>query len=480
MNTKRDHLIEILHINYRTIKNNLLPLLTLVLGLLGTNQLYENMLKIGFFLLCTLIVVFSICSWYCKKFDFNAEKITLSEGVFRRKYQEIAINRVKSIHTSDSLPKRMLGISNLNVELIGGEEVSFVLSNKGIVEIKNTVFGEYDLEITDTASNNLTVLPCLLLAVTNPRIFWSAFVLTFTVVSFLYTPIARWVGIEGAEVEQKNVIESGRSVVEIPIEAWLAMIPIVCGLSILSTFVAAIYVFFMYKNYQITKIEKQIYISYGFFEKKDYQIPIQEIRSIRIIEPLSFRPFGYVQLKIDPIGMSTKTSRDLYFRPILKQKEVADVIKQYLPMFDVIEINRKAKKALLPDYLLKAIWSPTIILLAFIYLHPIFLYGSVILPFFLYVGYLRWKYAGLLFDDKFISHSEYKWLQSTKMITLKKYIQHTGISQSPLTKVRKASSYYYSVYSGNESYQLYGLSDEYQDQFITYPTFFAKKHQPPK
>lgn len=469
MNTKRDHLIEILHINYRTIKNNLFPILTIILGLVGTNQLYENMLKAGFFVLCILIVMMSICQWYCKQFTFNAERITISEGVFKKKYQEVPINRVKSIHMSDSLPKRLLGVANFNVELIGGEEISFVLSTTSIVAIKNTLFGDYDLDVTKASTNNLTVLQCYLMAMANIRLLAGSFILTVTVISFLYPFTAKWFGIKDAKVEHKNLIESGRSIIETPPEIWWSVVPLVIGLGVLSTFFAAFHVFLMYKDYKMTNIEKQLHISYGFIEKKVYQIPLQEIRSIRIIQPLLFRPFGFVQVKMDYIGMSRKTSRDFYFRPILKQKEVEAVLEQYLPMFEVVEISRKAKKALLPDYLLKMIWFPTIILFALIYLHPLFLYAAALLPFFLYEGYSRWKYAGLLFDDKFVSHSECKWLQSTNMITLKKYIQHTGVGQSPLTKVRKASSYHYSVYAGYESYQLDGLSDEHRHQFTAYP-----------
>src|SRR5690606_3586654 len=125
MSKKRDHFIEILYINYRTIKDNLYPILTLLLGLLGTNHFYENVLKIGFILLCIAIVIFSLLSWYNKTFAFNNERIIISEGVFRKRNQEISTNRIKSIHTSDTFLKRMTGIANFHVELIGGEEVSF-------------------------------------------------------------------------------------------------------------------------------------------------------------------------------------------------------------------------------------------------------------------------------------------------------------------------------------------------------------------
>src|SRR6185312_7368335 len=164
MNKKRDHFIEIIHINFRTVKDNLLPILTLILGFVGSNLFYENMLKIGFVFLCIGIFIFSWLSWYCKTFVIGTERISISEGVFRRKHQEISINRIKSIHTSDSIYKRLFKLSNLHVELIGGGEVSFILSNKEILEVKNTVFRAYNLKIVQTPLNNFTFFQSLLLA----------------------------------------------------------------------------------------------------------------------------------------------------------------------------------------------------------------------------------------------------------------------------------------------------------------------------
>lgn len=145
MNKKRDHVLEIIYINYDIIKERIYPIFVLILGLIGVNQFYEKILNIGFLLLCGLIIISSILLWHYKNFSFDKQKIVIAEGVFAKKHHEIPINRVKSIRISDSFLKRIVGVSNFNIELIGGDEFIFVLTNKEIVRIKNALFPSYEL-----------------------------------------------------------------------------------------------------------------------------------------------------------------------------------------------------------------------------------------------------------------------------------------------------------------------------------------------
>lgn len=470
MNEQRDHIIEVLYLNYRTIKDNLYPILTLLLGLLGANHFYENTLKIGFICVAFGTIIYSLLLWYCKIFSFDSKRIVVQEGIFTKRKQEISINRVKSIYISDSFIKRMLGISNFHIELIGGREVSFVLNNKSISEIKQVMFQEFLYEEQHPPANKITFFQCLLLATTSVRTFLTALSFTLALTSLVLVQSERWLETEGKIQEKKTLIEIFRIVKDYSIDVWISLIPFFLGLFVITLIVASVYVYVRYQGLHIEKGKQHIQISYGLFAKKRFQIPLKEIRSVCIIQPLWFQPFRYVQIKINYIGMDEHVNQDFFIQPIIKGNKASEFIEQYIPFFKNEKITEKANITVLPDYLIRTAWKPTLLFLIFVYWYPIVLYSAILLPFFLLVGYLEWKHVGFNFNDKYVIHSYYYGLKSTKMITLKKYIQHTGISCSVINERRKVMSCHYSVYSESvqESYSCYGINNRYKRGFLEY------------
>lgn len=469
MHKKRDHIIEVLYLNYRTIKDNLYPILTLLLGFQGANYFYENVLKIGFFCGAFVLIIYSLLSWYCKVFSFDSNRIVVQEGIFVKRKQEISINRVKSVYISDSFVKRILRISNFHIELIGGREVSFVLKNKSISEIKHVIFCEFHYEKQKTFTNKITFFQCLLLATTSFRTFLAAISFTLTLTSLVLVQFKNWFKGENIILENKTTIESFKSIKDYSIDIWISLIPFSFGLFVITIIITSMYMYVRYQGLYIKKRKRHIQISYGLFVKKNFQIPLKEIRSICIIQPLWFQPFHYVQIKIDYIGMDQRINRDFFIHPIIKKNKAAEFIEQYIPFLKDEEITEKANITVLPDYLIKIIWKPALFLL-FLYWYPVILYIVLVLPFLLSIGYLQWKHAGLKFNDKYIIHSNYHWLRATKRITLKKYIQHTGIGCSPINERRKVATYHYSVYSEaiREKYSCYGLNNQYKTDFLKY------------
>lgn len=464
MNKKRDHVLEIIYINYDIIKERIYPIFVLILGLIGVNQFYEKILNIGFLLLCGLIIISSILLWHYKNFSFDKQKIVIAEGVFAKKHHEIPINRVKSIRISDSFLKRIVGVSNFNIELIGGDEFIFVLTNKEIVRIKNALFPSYELMQPKKSGQGISFFQSLLLATADWKLFLASMSITMILLNFTSKLVGFW--IEGWDTNASRIgfKEAFQFVKEISWHDMLSLVLMFFILFIVSILVSAIYIMITYWSFHSENVGKYIHISYGSLNKKSDQVPLNEVRSVQILQPLFFHLFGYVQIRVNVIG----SDGSILLFPILKQERVSEFIQQQLPIFKVETMQEKVKSSVLPDYLLSTTWFPTLVCCAFSYIHPYFLYGLLSLIFYLYIGYMRWKHASLIADEHYIRHSGYNWFQAFHMVTLLPYIQHTAVSQSIFTKGRNVASYEYSLYAedGDESYGCYGLDAQYQESFL--------------
>jgi putative membrane protein len=470
MNKRRDQIIEILYLNYRTVKDNLYPLLALALGIIGTGQFYNHMLKIGFLLLVLSTIIFSLLKWYCKVFSFGEQRIKIREGVFSKVYKDISLTRVKTIYISDSFIKRLFNISNFHVELIGGKEISFVLSNRYISKIRSTIFKDFILsEEKEPSKNKLSFFKSLLLATTSITLFLTSLSLTLVIINFIIRQYSNWFA-SAQPIERMTFAEAIYEMQSYPLKEWLQLIPVILVLCALAVLVTGFYVYTKYYGFNIKKKSAYLQVSYGLFNQNTFQIPLREVRSVSIIQPIWFKPFRYVQVKVDYIGMNQVLRRDFFIQPILKENELSAFLENYLPFFKDEKVIDKAKRSVLPDYLLRSVWKFTLVTMILSWWYSGALYLLYLLPIMLASGYLKWQNAGLNFNDKWVIHSSCSAFKIKRMITLKKYIQHTGIKKTVLDRKRNASDYRYSVYSSKlrESYRCRGLTDKKQQNFLKY------------
>src|SRR5690606_33781687 len=117
--------------------------------------------KYGIFVILlgvSVVLYFSITSflkWYYRTYDVSDGMISVSSGVLKKFHNDIPFNRVKSVNTSDTLTKRLFGISNLNIELVGGEQVQFVLKNMEVKKLKEEIFFSSFQEESEVLENKI-------------------------------------------------------------------------------------------------------------------------------------------------------------------------------------------------------------------------------------------------------------------------------------------------------------------------------------
>lgn len=478
MTPKRDHFIEFVHHNVTTIKNHpILPILSMVLILLGTGD-SERLVNIGFILLCVLIIAHSFLLWYNKRYEFQQGSFLYTSGVFDRTFNHVPFQNIKSIYLTDTWFKRLLGLSNLHIELLGGDEIHFVLKNKEIFELRQTFFPDLSLNQARRNTNQFRLFEYLLLSTTNFPLILTGWSLTLTGLSFIVKHFSVLLGLETAEQHEQS-LEDTRGLLErfstegfpqLGIDFWVPLFILIGITGLIAMCFTLVMSFMTYRNFSLQKRETEYEVSYGLLNRNQYVLPVKDVRSLRIVEPLWFRLFGYVQLKMDHIGLNERAAKQLYVAPILKKAQLKAYLSDWFPQFSIDDKIDSPKRQSLILFLWQKPLFWTVIITILGWQWSLFFFGYAILPFLFLHGYLEWKHEGLGFNANFITNRNLERFSIVTIVTPVKYVESTSFAQAFWSKKRGFGTYSFALYSEQleEVYTCIGISDERQKEFLSY------------
>lgn len=476
MKKRRDHIIELLYHLYDNIKNFIIPITTIVISLFSIDSKFKPYIAAAFILFSIILAIRSFLTWYNKTYTIKEKMIEFSDGVFKKKRADIPIHNIRSVNTTDSLIKRIIGISNLNIELIGGDEVYFVLSNRKIKELKENIFSITEYHKNRFTKTKFCFREYVLITTTSFRLFLTSLSLVLTAFSYLLTHFSVQLGIATqqeiaqAQNDTRGMFEKVAEIDWTDKSFYITIGIFFIIVILISFFVTYILVYLTYRNFKIQSTENEIGIMYGLLSKKNFHISRSNIRTIRIIEPFWYRMFGYVSIKADNIGLDDNVSKSLFIMPIVKKEQINSLINDYTPDFKNEKIEFSPQIQVLPIFIFKSVFWVFVILTVLSFVSKYVLWGYLLLPICMMFGYMKWRYSGLTFTSKFITHSYSSGLTKITLITKKKYIESTGVKQTLLQKRRNAADYEYAVYSERliEVYECSSLSFNQKKNFLQY------------
>jgi len=474
---RRDHMIEILYQNYHQIKHFFFPILAFALSFLGANSKYKPIIITAFIIFCICVVVHSILAWRNKVFEINSHHVKISKGVYKKTYNEIPLSRIKSINTSDSLLKRMFNISDFHLEIIGGDEISFVLNNREIKDLKKDLFSQIPEESNKVISQRLNLMEYALIALTNGKLYLSSLSICFAMGSFITSHFAVQLGLATKEQmvhqqadERSFWNKSNEAFSTTHASEWLIVLYVLLGIFVISCIINLIISYLTYRNFKINNNGKELTIQYGIINKKNFVIPISHIRSIQIIEPVLFQFFGYAQVRVDNIGVGHQRTAWLTLMPALKKKHIQRLLNDYLNQFDNVSIELTPDKRTIPYYLITHVFK----LYRVIFMAILFYFFSkvalVVLIVLMFSGFVSWRHSGLTFNHNFLAYSTSTFFKRKTIITLKRYVQTTGIRKSILTRKNNKAHYVFSLFSESlvERYRCSFLDRHKANDFLNY------------
>lgn len=477
---RRDNLVEILYYGYATIKNQIFPILGCIISFIGTENKFTPYIRLFFYGLMIWICIYSFLKWYYRYFRFGDNIISISEGVFTKRSIDVPYSSVKSINTSASLIKRIVGVSDFSLELIGGDKIIFVLRNTQINELRNQLFsGIHQTKTSQANVQKLKPLQYFLISLTNFPTFIAALSIAFSIYGFIFQTYGKRL-VADADKDPRSTIEifTALKLDDILNLNFLMVMGLFLGVTVtVAYFISFFFIYLTYGRFSTTNAENDITVEYGIINKKVYHIPKSQIRSLRIGEPLLFRIFGYAQLKIDNIGLTEGRSSLVLLHPVVKKELAKEIITSYIPDFKEQTINLRPEKNTMFSYILSNIVAPIITFIVLYLISSKLVFMFIFTPLYLLYGYAEWRHSGLAFDDKLLTIQYTNRLRKTTLITLKKFVEATETSQTIFMKKKDIYHYGFAVYSEDqtEEYECRFLTNSRRQQFLEY-LVEKKKH----
>jgi len=473
MNKRRDNLVELLYYGYTTIKNQIIPISGCIISFIGSDNKFAPYIRMLFYALMAWICIYSFLKWYNRYFKFGDNIISISEGVFTKRSIDVPYSSVKSINTSASLIKRIVGVSDFSLELIGGDKIIFVLRNTQINELRNQLFsGIHQTKTSQANVQKLKPLQYFLISLTNFPTFIAALSIAFSIYGFIFQTYGKRL-VADADKDPRSTIEilAALKLDDILNLNFLMVMGLFLGVIVtVAYFISFFFIYLTYGRFSTTNAENDITVEYGIINKKVYHIPKSQIRSLRIGEPLLFRIFGYAQLKIDNIGLTEGRSSLVLLHPAVKKEVAEKIIASYIPAFKEQTISLRPEKNVIFSYILSNIISPIVTFIVLYFISPKLGFMFIFTPLYLLYGYAEWRHSGLSFDDKVLSLQYTKRLRKTTLITLKKFVETTETSQTVFMKKKEIYHYVFAVYSEDqtEEYVCRFLSNSSKQHFLKY------------
>lgn len=115
---------------------------------------------------------------------------------------------------------------------------------------------------------------------------------------------------------------------EMPVGFWEILTLIVPVLGVIFTGIAG---FLQYYKFTVYRVGDRIHISYGFFTRKMYQIPVHRIHSIEIVSPALGRMFGRAYAKMVCVGVGDEEKELSLLTLAMKQEDLWKKLKDLIP-----------------------------------------------------------------------------------------------------------------------------------------------------
>lgn len=471
----RDHMIQFFYINYRNIKNNIYPYVTMLIAMIGAHNKWEPYIYTGFIAISVFLIVKSFYTWKNKTFVFHDEFVSVSSGIWRKSYQDIHYTKIKSLHTNHPFFKRLVGISDLTVETVGGEKISFVLSNQEVNRIKSVLRAEEKQETNKKRSFRFSFFDYMMISFSSPKTFWTSLPIA---TMFLSQVSSFMINRDEAEQQKQQEIEERgmMGTFEVLKEAifpltfdMIMSVLIVIGIIFVCAYIVSVGLTYMkYRKFSIIREQNELVIEYGLFQKKVYTITVPDIRAIEVLQPAVYRVFGYAKLKVQSISLEGEESKTLFFLPIVKMRDLEATMEQYVPEIEVPQnIVGSPSSALLFFIGRDIVWCSALFAALTYLFHPLY-YLFYSLPFVCYMGYTRWRYNGISLCEKFISIQTVSWGTVKHIVFRKEFLQSKGWSQWKGQEKFSLCDYDFSVYSEkvHDSFSVPHISKEFKDTFM--------------
>lgn len=406
------------------------------------------------FTLMAAIIFWQYRVWYKTLISITDGTIEIERNTINRKHKSYGIKNISNVNLEQNIFEQILRTYKIKIDTdslstSNETDIKIVLGKDQALEFKAEVMKlvAKNKNITDDEDTEMQYA-----STKDYDISYS--VKDIIMHSFYALPLSSILSVlvlVGIALVFFGAINTDENVINIVVKSFGGMLALFMALT--TSAARGVLSFLRFFNFRAKRFKNKLIISQGLLKKRTYEIPIDRINAIKIIEPAISRLFNKQSIELVNVGAGDEKEEGAFLLLSKSKEEIDSFMRTLLPEFvtstdENLERQPKEARMIVFIHQLAYIIPLTIALIAVIILRdltnvavyiPIIVYMLLML-FFLISALIQFKTAGLNVGNDYIAIASGTYKKTTKLIKYDK-IQYLRADQSPLAKLKNLQRY---------------------------------------
>jgi putative membrane protein len=469
---KRNHILTVVDDFISTLVKSFIPLLILFAGRLrgkSRDPWGSSVAEAVLAVILLIMAMLAFLKWYRNVYSIDQNFIATRRGLFVVKRREIPFNKIQTIHLSQNILHRIFGLAELKIDTGNSSgddaEVSIRIGKREAERIRETILGSRERNGSpempeaagdagtgrtgavpglygakgntavpaDRAENRAVMLqssPGRALPALSKRIALKALLLSGITSNAVLAGVAFLASVYGllndylssllgnriAELEHYfESLDYGSMALSRIIlligSAFLVFLLFSFAMSILGTVIK-------YYGFTVERDKRNISITYGLFEKKNYCIPVKKIKAVYTRQNLLRQLAGLYTIHIESIGYGNEKGEEAILFPIADARKRAEVFRELVPEYLFEEETEHVPRIALGRFIRSYSLFPLLVCIALTALFRLGWLSFLLMPVLILAGILEYRNSAIGVNDRLVCLSGGAFSKSVSFIAL--------------------------------------------------------------
>ncbi len=392
--------------------------------------------------------------WYKTWISIDNNAIEIERNTINRKHKTYGIKNISNVNLEQNIFEQIIGTYKVKIDTdslstSNETDIKIVLKKEKAYTFKSEV-----MQLASKAKNNKEENANLSqalkredydIAYSVKDIFMHSFYALpiSSIISFILLLVLAFVFL--------GAIDISENIIEIIVKSLGGLIAILIGIGTSAT--QGIVSFLKFFNFRAKRLDTKIIVSQGLLKKRTYEIPINRINAIKIVEPTISRFFNKQSIELVNVGAGDEKNEGAFLL-LSKSKEDIDLLmKKLLPEFvtNTDENVKKQPKKALPIIVFHIMLFIVPLIIGYVIFMTLTNLGEtvyllsrlgviLIIAFLILTEIMNYLTVGLNVGDDYIAVASGSYKKITKLIKYDK-IQYLRSKESPLSRLKKLQTY---------------------------------------
>lgn len=417
------------------IKQNLATLL--VFFFLSTTRSNGYFL---YYMLGGLLVTFVIgfLSWWFFKYRVHEDELQIQKGILVKKKMYLSKERIQVIDVTEGIIQRLFGLVKVEIKTAGSGTESATISAVSRAEAEIL---RRELRSRGELSPETEEAPALAAdeGADSRDISWKLSIKDLVFAAFTsgnFGLIASFLGAIFGQLEQFVTEETIEYIYQITpgFSNTSILISLFIAILLISWLFSFLGVIFKYADFKVRKSDEELVITTGLLERKHITIPFNRVQALRFVEGIFRQPFGYGMLYVESAGFEQNhQAKSIVVAPYISSAELGEFLRTFFPDYDEPEYHIRPPRKALFRYIRKPNYFLLIAVVSVIFFWDYWWLLLCFFPFFVVLGWLRYKDAALALGNDVI-RMRFRIFARTTALLKKNRVQNLEVVSNPFQR----------------------------------------------